>query len=247
MRAIILASGKGERLYPLTKNTPKSLLRIKNKEILGLQIESLVDCRIRDIVITTGPFENKIKKYVKNNYPSVNVFYVNNPKYDSTNYIYSMWLTKNFINDDIILLHGDLLFEKKLLKRLTTGKVNHVLVNKKIKPPKKDFKAIIENEKVIKIGTKFFGKNAFACFPMYKFSRKDFLFWLDEIEKYIKKREVNIYAENVFNEISDKILLYPIYFDDEMCMEIDTEEDLRKAAQIIKGEEKWMKKRLLKY
>ena len=44
----------------------------------------------------------------------------------------------------MVLLHGDLLFEKKLLKRLIVEKGNFVLVNRTIKPPKKDFKAVIE-------------------------------------------------------------------------------------------------------
>ena len=54
-----------------------------------------------------------------------------NPKYKTTNYIYSMWLTKKFIDDDIILLHGDLVFDKKLLERLIAENGNRVLVNKK--------------------------------------------------------------------------------------------------------------------
>jgi choline kinase len=55
------------------------------------------------------------------------------------------------------------------------------------------------------------------------------LFWLNECEQYIRKREVNIYAENVFNEISNELLIYPLYFDDELCMEIDTKEELEIA------------------
>jgi len=60
------------------------------------------------------------------------------------------------------------------------------------------------------------------------------LFWLNECEQYIRKGEVNIYAENVFNAISDELLLYPLYFDDELCMEIDTKEELEIAERMIK-------------
>jgi hypothetical protein len=45
---------------------------------------------------------------------------------------------------------------------------------------------------------------------------------------------VNIYAENVFTDISDELLLYPQYFNDELCMEIDTKEELEIAERIIK-------------
>ena len=234
MKALILASGKGERLYPVTKEIPKPLVEIGNRAILGSQIDNLIGCGITDVIITTGSFEAKIKEYVKERYSNLNVSYVHNPRYDSTNYIYSMWLTREIIDDNIILLHGDLLFEKKLLEKMIDEKGNRVLVNKKVGAPEKDFKAVIVNDRVIKIGIEFIGENAFACLPMYKFSKGDFLFWLKECEQYIKKGDVNIYAENVFNNISDELLLYPLYFNDELCMEIDTKEELETAEKIIK-------------
>ena len=144
-----------------------------------------------------------------------------------------MWLTKNLIDDDIVLLHGDLLFDRKLIKFLLKAERNSVLVNKKMKLLKKDFKAVIKNGRIIKIGTDFFGSDVFPSFPLYKFFRKDFLFWLNSCKKYIEKGETNIYAEDVFNEISNKILLYPLYFDDELCMEIDTVEDVKKAEKTV--------------
>jgi choline kinase len=219
----------------LTKNKPKALIKIGNTTLLGHQLDSLIKCNIKDIIITTGPFENKLKKYVKKNYSNVNVSYVKNPKYRTTNYVYSMWLAKSLVDDDVILLHGDLLFERKLLERLVDEKyANCVLVNRKIKPPKKDFKAVIENNRVVKIGVEFSGENVFFSAPLYKFSKSDFLSWLNEIEVFVKKGDLKIYAEGVFNGISDKIILYPVYFAEEICLEIDTKEDLELARTLLK-------------
>lgn len=211
------------------------MVKIANKTLLGYQLDNLIKCNISDIIITTGPFENKIKKYVEKKYPDINVSYVNNQKYNTTNYIYSMWLTKKLIDDNIILLHGDLLFESKLLKRLINEKYsNCVLVNKKVKPPKKDFKAVVENNKVVKIGVEFFEGNVFYSAPLYKFSKSDFLYWLDKIEEFIKKNgDTKSYAEDAFNKISDRIVLRPLYYDDGLCMEIDTKGDLEIARNII--------------
>lgn len=235
MKALILNSGIGERLRPFTDDKPKALIKVGDKPLLGHQLENLIRCDIRDIIITTGPFEDEIKRYVSQKYPDINVSYVNNPKYNVTNYIYSLWLTKRLIDNDIVLLHGDLLFDKELLDKLINEKYeNCVLVNRKIEPPEKDFKAVIVNDRVIKIGVEFIGKNAFACLPLYKFSKADFLFWLNECEQYIEKGEVNIYAENVFNDISDELLLHPLYFNEELCIEIDTKEELEMAGRIIK-------------
>ena len=233
MKAIILASGIGKRLRPLTNKNPKSLIKINNKTIVECQINKLLKYKIKDIVLTTGPFENKLKKFLKEKYKNLDITYVNNSRYDKTNYIYSLWLTKEYINDDIILLHGDLIFDEKLLKKLIAKKENLVLINKEAKIPKKDFKAVIEKNKVIKIGVNFFTNNSYLSMPMYKFSKKDFLIWMNEIEKEIKKGNLNIYAEDVFNKISNKINLKPLFFYKEICMEIDTKEDLEKAKKII--------------
>jgi len=236
VKALILNSGRGERLRPLTKYIPKALVRIGGKPLLGHQIDNLVGCGIRNIIITTGPFENKIKKYIKNKYADISIAYVKNPKYRITNYIYSMWLTKRLIDDDIILFHGDLFFEKRLLKKLIEEKyANCVLVNRKIKPPKKDFKAVIKNNVVIKIGIEFSGKNAFFSAPLYKFSNLVFLCWLNEIGKFIEKGgNLKSYAECVLNEISNRIMLHPVYFAEGICLEIDTEEDLELARGYFK-------------
>ena len=234
MKALILNSGIGERLRPLTEDKPKALIEVGGKPLLGHQLDNLVECNIRNIIITTGPFENKIKIYVEKEYPDVNVSYVNNPKYGTTNYIYSMWLTKKITDDDIILLHGDLLFDEKLLNNMINEKYeNCVLVNRKIKAPKKDFKAVIENNRVIKIGVEFSGENAFFSAPLYKFSKSGFLCWLEEIDKFIKKGVTKSYAEDAFNKISDKIMLHPVYFEDEFCIEIDTKEDLEMANNLV--------------
>jgi phosphoenolpyruvate phosphomutase len=234
MNAIILNSGIGKRLKPLTNDKPKSLIKINEVTILEYQLNLLSDCKIKNVLITTGPFENKVKKFLKDKYSNLKITYVNNPKYDKTNYIYSIWLTKDLIDDDIILIHGDLIFSIDLLKKVINSKDNVVLVNKTAKPPKKDFKAVIESDKVIKIGVNFFGKNTFFSLPLYKFSKNDFLNWINEIEKMINAGKLNIYAEDAFNKISDLIILKPLYFSKELCMEIDTIEDLEIARNSIR-------------
>ena len=113
--------------------------------------------------------------------------------------------------------------------------VNCVLVNREIEPPAKDFKAVIENRHVTKIGVGFFGANAFFCAPLYKFSKADFMSWINQIGMFVERGELTVYAENAFNEISDKILLKPLYYDKEICLEIDTKEDLDTANVLFKS------------
>jgi len=236
MKALILNSGMGKRLRPFTLENPKCFAKLNGKVILEHQIENLLYYGIKDIIITVGPFEEKIKKLMKDNFPVVNVTYVKNLKYESTNAIYSMWLVKDFIDDDILLMHGDMVFERALLGRLLNSKgKNCVLVNNIIKEIK-DFKCRIQNNFVKEIGIEVSGENTFFLPPIYKFIRNDFMLWMEEIGKFIKEGNVNVYGETAFNNISEKLKLYPVYYGEEFCMEIDTFDDLAIAQKFFKND-----------
>ena len=56
---------------------------------------------------------------------------------------------------------------------------------------------------------------------------------MKQIDEEINADNTNIYAEDAFNKISDKITLQPFYYDDNICMEIDTIEDLKKAREML--------------
>lgn len=229
MRVIILNAGMGKRLGYLTENNPKCLVKITEKEsILDLQLKNLLKHNLMDLVILTGPFEEKIKNYITKNYPALKVQYINNPIYDKTNYIYSMYLLKDKIEDNVILFHGDLIFSDVILESVINFKEkNGVLINKEIEIPKKDFKALVIDEKIIKIGVDIFEKNSAFLAPLYKLSKDFFKIWLNQIEKFIVQNKVKYYAEDALNEVLDSLILKPIYFNDINCMEIDDFEDLQ--------------------
>jgi len=227
MKAIILASGTGKRLRPLTDQIPKPLIRVGNKTLLDYQLESLIKHGIKRVIITTGAFKEKLEQHVLNNY-DLKVRFVNNPKYETTNYIYSLWLTRHLIDSEVLLLHGDVLFDDVLIGKLIDTGDNRALVNREIAPPEKDFKALIAKNRIIKIGVELSGPGACFCAPVYKFSKADFLRWIAEIDNFINRGKVDCYAEDAFNEISQEVALYPLYFR-EFCMEIDTVSDLERA------------------
>jgi len=227
MKVILLNAGIGKRLAPLTNNLPKCLVKISNNEtILDHQLKNILKYGFKDFIIPTGPFEEKIKTHIIEHYPSINVQYINNPLHDKTNYIYSIYLVKDMINDDVLYSHGDLIFSGNLVKLLLKSSYkNCVLVNKEIPPPVKDFKAIILNDRISKIGVNLFGQNAAFLAPLYKLTKEFMLSWLNHIEKFVNHNKVNCYAEDALNEILDTLILKPCYYN-EFCVEIDDYEDL---------------------
>jgi phosphoenolpyruvate phosphomutase len=234
MKAIILASGVGRRLRPLTDRYPKSLLRVGGKTLIDYQLEALAKHGICDIVITTGHLGKKLEDHVRKT-GAASIQFVHNPEYERTNYIYSLWLTKGLVDDDIILLHGDLIFDSVLIQKLLEAQGNRVLVNRYVLSPEKDFKALIKRGRVVRIGVNLSGPGTFFCAPFYRFSKADSLLWLDKIEDFVRQGKVDCYAEDAFNEISDEVLLRSLYFK-EFCMEIDTRADLEKTRRYLQRE-----------
>ncbi|MFX0028187.1 MAG: sugar phosphate nucleotidyltransferase [Candidatus Hermodarchaeota archaeon] len=227
MKVIILNAGIGKRLAPLTNTVPKCLVKIDdNNTILDYQIKIIIKFGFKDFIIPTGPFAVKIMDHIEENYPSLNIQYVNNPLYDKTNYIYSLYLAKDIVDDDVLFSHGDLIFSENLVKLLLDSKyVDCVLVNKDIPPPVKDFKADIINGRITKIGVNLTGENAAFLAPLYKLSKEFMSQWLAQIENFVAKNILNCYAEDALNEILDILILKPCYYN-EFCVEIDDHEDL---------------------
>lgn len=117
MKAVILAAGIASRLRPLTNHTPKCLLKVGDKCLLERAINGLIANNIRHIIIVTGYLQEQIVSFVNGNYPDLTVEFIYNEEYASTNNIYSLWLAKNSIkNDTIILLDSDILFDPLVVK-----------------------------------------------------------------------------------------------------------------------------------
>jgi phosphoenolpyruvate phosphomutase len=232
MKAIILAAGIGSRLMPETHDYPKALLKLDGKAILDIELENLTANGINDIIIVTGHKHETIERYVTAQYPHLNITFVMNRRFAATNYIYSLWLTRDLINDAVVIMHGDIVFESSLLGLLLDSPSdNAALINNVIEPPEKDFKAVVNNGVVERIGVGFFGKNAFFCAPIYKFALAGFSRWLHEIDTFITDGIVTCYAEEALNNIAQELELGAVYYGKEFCMEIDTPEDLDIARE----------------
>lgn len=158
MRAIILAAGKGERLMPLTNNTPKSLLELANgTSVLESQLLSIHAADIRKVAIVTGylteQIEAKINKYSAEYGIEFQIIY--NPFYDVSNNLISLWQAKHYMDEDFIIINGDDIFKDSVIKELNHQKVNAkicMVIDRKERYDQDDMKLIIEKDRILKIG-----------------------------------------------------------------------------------------------
>ena len=227
MKALILNSGLGHRMGVITKEHPKCMTEISHKNtILSRQLKQLVSFGISEVVITTGYYDKVLVDYCEVLHLPLRFTFVTNPIYDSTNYIYSIYCARNVLkDDDILLMHGDLVFENLVLETMLSSENSCMAVSSTLPLPQKDFKAVIKDGRIDKVGIEFFD-DAMAAQPLYKINKEDWLLWLGRIEAYCDANNRKCYAENAFNEVSDHCKIYPCDVKDMLCAEIDTPEDL---------------------
>ena len=234
MKALILASGTAQRLRPLTEKIPKCLVKVNGASILDRLLIQFIRAGIRETVITTGPFADKIKEAVKSYSADINITLVKNELYDKTNYIYSLYRAKTELTDDVLLVHGDLVFEDQVLTRLLSTKQRNAVIVRKDYRPAKDFKARIRDNRISKISTKIDGPDTHFLAPLYRFSKEDFRLWLLKIDEYVSRQEVHCYAEDALNELlPSQVELNPVYITDEICLEIDDFADLEQCKKLL--------------
>lgn len=226
MKALILNSGIGSRMGVLTSEHPKCMTEISgNDTILSRQLKLIAEKGIKEVIITTGPFETALVNYCQSLNLPLQIKYVKNPYYRETNYIYSIYCAKEYLNDDILLIHGDLVFENTVLDLLWENTHSCMVVSSKTPLPEKDFKAVLSGNKIVKIGIDYFD-HAVAAQPLYKIAQKDWTVWLDKIIEFCNDNNRTCYAENAFNMVSDVCNIYSVDIECKLCSEIDNAEDL---------------------
>ncbi|SDD80758.1 sugar phosphate nucleotidyltransferase [Sporomusa acidovorans] len=121
MKLFILAAGKGTRLWPLTKNTPKSLIDLGDgTTILERQITTAIESNLfNEIIIITGykaeQIDAKVVEYGKN----IKITTLYNPFFDSSNNLVSLWLAQfRMLEDDFIITNGDNIYKENVLTKI---------------------------------------------------------------------------------------------------------------------------------
>nr|MBP3598031.1 iron-containing alcohol dehydrogenase [Eubacterium sp.] len=235
MKALIFNSGTGSRMGSMTEHGPKCLLQLKTGEsIFARQLRILAECGITEVIVTTGEYEQDLQEESKK-VQNITVMYVNNPEYATTNYIYSMYLASEYLDDDILMLHGDLVFNKELVQEIQSDKNSSVcLINKNISQPPKDFKGRISEEGYLReVSVNIFDEDCYALQPLYKLSKHCVTSWLDEIRRFVEQGITNVYAENALNLISDKLNICAMSYEKHYINEIDTPEDFVRVSREI--------------
>ena len=234
MKALILNSGMGSRMGVLTSEHPKCMTEISAKEtILSRQLKLLADAGIIDVVITTGLFDGVLVHYCQSLELPLRFTFVNNPDYRDTNYIYSIYCAREYLDDDMILMHGDLVFEPEVLNKVIASESSCMTVSSTLPLPEKDFKAQVVKGKVVTVGVDIFNQ-AVEAQALYKLLKNDWKVWLNKIVEFCEAGNTKVYAENALNALNGAANINALDVENLLCSEIDNPQDLAVVSSKLK-------------
>lgn len=252
MQAIILAAGMGKRLGELTSQNTKCMLEVNGIRLIDRVLGQLNKLDLSRIVIVIGYQGEKLRNYLLQKYPFLPLVFVENPIYDKTNNIYSLWLAREYMaEEDTLLLESDLIFEDAVLYEVVHSKYRDCALVAKYQSWMDGTMVRINADNNI---VNFISKKAFnyaevdsyyKTVNIYKFSREFIVnTYLPFLKAYIQVLGENEYYEQVLRVITliDGAGIKALSISGKHWYEIDDVQDLRIAEAIFAAPEERLKK-----
>jgi choline kinase len=150
-KAIILSAGKGSRLLPLTAERPKCLIELSGRTLLDWQLDTLIAAGISDIVVVTGFRDHLVDAAVSTRAGVRTLF---NPFYHVADNLGSVWLTREELDRDTLLLNGDTLVSPALVARVLAARTGAIAVtiDEKADYDADDMKVLRDGDRLLRIG-----------------------------------------------------------------------------------------------
>jgi len=225
MKAIILAAGRSTRLYPITLDKPKCLLDLNGKILLDRQIETLKELGVEDIVVVTGYLNEMLEKACEGKARCLHF-----SDFAKTNNLHTLNHIREELNDDVLVLFADVVFDKEILKDCIDSNENFNLVLEQDLVPE-TMRAKTINGKVIGIGKHVSEEEAEGNFiGLAKFSKKGAELLKEELDNLANDENSDAYYVLALNELAKKghsISFTPV--NGRNWTEIDTVEDYEQA------------------
>jgi choline kinase len=181
--------------------------------------------------VVTGYLDHCVREFLETNASDMQLDYVFNPVYKTTNNIYSLWLARQTIDEPFILVESDLVFDESMLAEMMTP--DKIAVSKIL--PWMDNGTVVELDQ--HKGVSAFHANRiddarqYKTVNIYSLSQHSWHRMITRLDSYIADNRVNEYYETVFSDmVADGILEFDaVFFDENRWYEVDTIDDLQQA------------------
>ena len=205
MQAMILAAGVGKRLGKYTRNGTKCMVEVAGRTLVERAFSALINAGIQKIILVVGHKADLLRGFIDRRYPALDVEYIENPDYESTNNIYSLWLARHkLLEDHTLLLESDVIFHDDVISRLLESNAQDMAVVSRFEMWMDGTVATLDGDDDI---SRIIDKSDFEwessgeyykTVNIYKFSREfSRNFYLPFLEAYVRSFGHNQYYEQV--------------------------------------------------
>ncbi|WBL59219.1 aminotransferase class I/II-fold pyridoxal phosphate-dependent enzyme [Stutzerimonas stutzeri] len=243
MQAIILAAGKGSRLGSYTRHNTKCMLEVNGEKLIDLSLQNLAYCGVKKAILVVGYQKANLIEYLGNRKFGVEIIYISNDDFDTTNNIYSLYLAREYLaQEDTLLLESDLIYDRSILEGVLSDERPSLAVVDKYQSWMDGTVVTLDKKNRITnfVPKKFFDysniKNYYKTVNIYKFS-KEFSVntYVPFLESYSKALGNNEYYEQVLRVIlqleNQELQAYPL--NGERWYEIDDIQDKDNAEVVF--------------
>lgn len=220
-RAIIMAAGKGERMRPVTLKTPKPLVRVNGVRMIDTVIRALHENGITEIYIVVGYLAEQFMQ-LEIEYPGVKI--LQNPYYETSNNIASLFVAREHLHD-VVILDGDILIydSKVLTPEFSRSGYNAIYTKEKTKEW-----LLQVTDNVVTQCSRTGGKDGWILFSISRWNKEDGA----KLKRHLEEQFIHCNNRQLFwDDVA--LFCYPqeyclgIYpMDRECVIEIDTIEEL---------------------
>lgn len=230
MRAILLAAGMGTRISRYLAGKPKCTVDIGGIPLIENTVQMMNKKGIKDVAIVLGYNGQVIREILK----SYDVTFYENPFYDVTNSIASMWFAKEFleVEDRYLIMNGDVFLQDELLDTIINNNQSPVMFADGSRKEEADYKFKYVDGKLIKYGKQLTGDDitgeyiGLGCFD-YSFIKT----FVKEMNEMISHQQHNVWWENVVYEISENSDVFISDIKGLFWAEVDYIEDYKRILE----------------
>lgn len=239
--AVFLLAGRGSRLNKYTEIIPKCMVEVSGKPILHRMLSILLRIGVKKVILVVGYRWEDIYESVGDNWNGIDIQYVNNHEWATTNNIVSFYMAKDLINEDFLLIEGDVIIAQEALDKFISGK-NQMAVSEYKSHLDGTVVTLTKNTLVDQmymksdIDSTLNLHETYKTVNIYSINNKDFHDLVVPVfERKIKNGKVNIYYEQAFADLlnSRKMEFEAIDYSNYKWYEVDNEEDLKKAEELF--------------
>ncbi len=232
--AVVLAAGMGERLKAVGKTIPKGFLCLGKRSIIEESIDNLQLAGIERIVIVTGHHFEYYER-LKDSYCGI-IETVHNPLFAQSGSMYSLYLAKDLLREDFLLLESDIVYEARAISKLLQFPADNAVLLSGPTYSGDEVYVFTKGKKIVgmsKDPDKFNGYRAGELVGITKVSRRLFKEMIIEAEAQFGRTLQVAYETDCLSTVSARFPLYHCLIPDLIWSEIDTPSDLRHTQDTI--------------